>query len=101
MGYKSYSDSTLRSMTKDDLIRLVRMLEHNWQGAEESLNNQAKSLQIMFKDYRPVKHGKWIPTCDIDGEVVCENCSVCGMQFRVETVAECGLYCQHCGAKNG
>lgn len=59
MGYKSYSDSTLRSMTKDDLIRLVRMLEHNWQGAEEALNNQANSLQIMFKDYRPVKHGKW------------------------------------------
>lgn len=50
-------------------------------------------------DLQEVKRGKWIPTCDIDGEVVYENCSICGYQFYAEFVFDCGLYCPHCGAK--
>lgn len=46
----------------------------------------------------PIRHGKWIPTCDVDGELAYENCSVCGIQFRAEEVLDWGLYCPHCGA---
>ena len=31
-GWKSYKDSTLKSMSKDDLIDQIRCLEHNWAG---------------------------------------------------------------------
>ena len=31
-GYKPYKDSTLKSMSKDDLIDQIRCLEHNWTG---------------------------------------------------------------------
>lgn len=40
-----YSDSTLKSWKKEDLIEHIRILEHNWASAEESLNNQANYLQ--------------------------------------------------------
>lgn len=39
-GWKTYTTSTLRSMKKDDLIRLIRNLEHNWNGAEEKCERQ-------------------------------------------------------------
>ena len=31
-GYKTYKDSTLKSMSKNDLIEQIRILEHNWAG---------------------------------------------------------------------
>lgn len=31
-GYKPYKDTTLKSMSKDDLIDQIRCLEHNWAG---------------------------------------------------------------------
>lgn len=39
-GFKSYADSTLRGMTKDDLIEEIRVLEHNWAVAEMLVERQ-------------------------------------------------------------
>lgn len=45
-GWKSYKNSTLKSMTKDDLIDVIRMLEHNWAG--EIKANKLQTKRLMF-----------------------------------------------------
>lgn len=47
-----YSDSTLNSWSKKDLIEHIRILEHNWESAEESLNIQAKNYDRLLKQSR-------------------------------------------------
>lgn len=41
--YKAYSDSYLMSLTKDQIIELLRVAEHNFFATEEALNNSAKA----------------------------------------------------------
>lgn len=43
MGYKSYSDSYLMSLTKAQIIELLRVAEHNFFTTEEALNNSVKT----------------------------------------------------------
>lgn len=43
MGYKSYSDSHLMSLTKEQIIELLRTAEHNFFATEEALNNSVKT----------------------------------------------------------
>lgn len=40
VGHKVYADSTLRMMKKEDLIAIIRSLEHNWLEAEERCQRQ-------------------------------------------------------------
>lgn len=42
MGYKAYSDSYLMSLTKAEIIELLRVAEHNFFATEEALNNSVK-----------------------------------------------------------
>lgn len=42
MAYKAYSDSYLMSLTKAQIIELLRVAEHNFFATEEALNNSAK-----------------------------------------------------------
>ena len=48
LAYKVLSDSTLKSETKADLIERIRILEHNWLCAEESLANSVKNSDKIF-----------------------------------------------------
>ncbi len=43
MGYKVHSDSYLMSLTKAQIIELLRVAEHNFFTTEEALNNSAKA----------------------------------------------------------
>lgn len=43
MGYKAYSDGYLMSLTKAQIIELLRVAEHNFFATEEALNNFAKA----------------------------------------------------------
>lgn len=43
MRYKAYSDSYLMSLTKPQIIELLRVAEHNFFATEEALNNSAKA----------------------------------------------------------
>lgn len=43
MGYKAYSDSYLMSLTKAQIIELLRIAEHNFFSTEEALNNSTKA----------------------------------------------------------
>lgn len=45
-----YSDSTLKSWNKENLIELIRILENNWANAENSLNIQAKNCEMLLKE---------------------------------------------------
>lgn len=42
--YKVYRDSTLRSMTKEEIIGQLRCAEHNWQVAEVGRDVLSKRL---------------------------------------------------------
>lgn len=52
---KRYSDSQLMTMTKLELIGMLRVAEHNEDVAEEHLRQQVGNM----KDWVPVRHGYW------------------------------------------
>ena len=52
LANKVYTDSTLKGWTKEDLIEQIRILEHNWACAEESLNNSAKNSQKIIAEQK-------------------------------------------------
>lgn len=43
-----YKTSTLRRCTKQELIEHIRVLEHNWQAAEDCIKNQAKYMESIL-----------------------------------------------------
>ena len=48
LANKVYTDATLKKWKKEDLIEQIRILEHNWRCAEESLNNSVKNSDKIF-----------------------------------------------------
>ena len=52
LANKVYSDSTLKKWTKEDLIEQIRILEHNWSCAEESLANSVKNADKIFYEHK-------------------------------------------------
>lgn len=55
MGYKVYSDSYLMSLTKAEIIELLRVAEHNFFAMEEALNNSAKAGMEIAEKYDKAK----------------------------------------------
>lgn len=55
MGYKTYSDSYLMSLTKPQIIELLRVAEHNFFATEEALNNSAKAGMEVAKKFDEAK----------------------------------------------
>lgn len=55
MGYKSYSDSYLMSLTKAQIIELLRVAEHNFFVTEEALNNSAKAGMEIAEKFEKAK----------------------------------------------
>lgn len=55
MGYKAYSDSYLMSLTKAQIIELLRIAEHNFFATEEALNNSAKAGMEIAKKFDKAK----------------------------------------------
>lgn len=47
-GRKTYSDSTLKSMTKDELIRIIRCLESNLRNAHETNDIQYENCKRLL-----------------------------------------------------
>lgn len=66
--FKLHSDSTLKSLTKDELISYIHMLYHNWGVSDESYYNvmeYAKQLQqqcqwMPVEERPPEKEGYYI-----------------------------------------
>lgn len=55
MGYKAYSDNYLMSLTKPQIIELLRTAEHNFFATEEALNNSAKAGMEIAEKYDKAK----------------------------------------------
>ena len=55
MGYKAYSDSYLMSLTKAQIIELLRVAEHNFFATEEALNNSVKAGMEIADKYDKAK----------------------------------------------
>lgn len=55
MGYKAYSDSYLMSLTKAEIIELLRVAEHNFFVTEEALNNSAKAGMEIAENFNKAK----------------------------------------------
>ena len=47
-GRKTYSDSTLKSMTKDELIGIIRCLESNFRNAHETNDIQYENCKRLL-----------------------------------------------------
>lgn len=47
---KSYSDNTLKAMTKDELIKYIRMLEYNLDNKDITINYQYNLLVGLTKN---------------------------------------------------
>lgn len=51
-GRKTYSDSTLKSMTKDELIDIIRCLESNLRNAHETNDIQYENCKSLLSEER-------------------------------------------------
>lgn len=49
-GRRTYSDSTLKSMTKDELIGFIRSLEYNLRNAHEENELQREIFKKMYEE---------------------------------------------------
>lgn len=49
-GRKTYSDSTLKSMTKDELIGIIRCLESNLENAHETNDIQYENCKRLLSE---------------------------------------------------
>lgn len=45
LGYKKYSDSYLMKLPKGEIIKLLRVAEHNFFATDEALDNSARAGQ--------------------------------------------------------
>nr|DAV71745.1 MAG TPA: hypothetical protein [Caudoviricetes sp.] len=48
--HKPLADSTLKGMRKEELIRLIRILESNYEVANERIENQLKHIEALKRE---------------------------------------------------
>lgn len=53
-GWKSLSSSTLMGYKKDDLVGIIRMLEHNWAGSIKAETLQSRRLENFYNYYKDI-----------------------------------------------
>lgn len=61
--FKLHSDSTLKSMTKDELIRYIHTLYHNWSATDDQLRNVIKYANTLQDKVEYYKH-EYYSECD-------------------------------------
>ena len=65
-GRKTYSDSTLKSMTKDELIDIIRCLESNLRNAHETNDIQYENCKRLLSEERNKILDEVVKACDIE-----------------------------------
>ena len=65
-GRHTYSDSTLMSMTKDELIRIIRCLESNLRNAYETNDIQYENCKRLLSEERNKTLDEVLKACDIE-----------------------------------
>ena len=74
MGYKAYSDSYLMSLTKTQIIELLRVAEHNFFATEEALNNSVKAGMEIAEKYDKTKELLKLAICELGDAQDCDSC---------------------------
>lgn len=52
LANRVYSDATLKTWKKEDLIEQIRILEHNWACSEENYKNSVKNSEKLFAEQK-------------------------------------------------
>ena len=65
-GIKTYSDSTLKSMTKDKLIDIIRCLESNLKNAHETNDIQYENCKRLLSEEKNKTLDEVLKACDIE-----------------------------------
>lgn len=65
-GRRTYSDSTLKSMTKDELIDIIRCLENNLRNAHETNDIQYENCKRLLSEEKNKTLDKVLKACDIE-----------------------------------
>ena len=65
-GRKTYSDSTLKSITKDKLIDIIRCLESNLRNAYETNNIQCEHCKSLLSQEKNKTLDEVLNACDIE-----------------------------------
>ena len=65
-GRKTYSDSTLKSMTKDELINIIRCLESNLRNAHETNDIQYENCKRLLSEEKNKTLDEVLKACDIE-----------------------------------
>ena len=65
-GRKTYSDSKLKSMTKDELIEIIRCLESNLRNAHETNDIQYENCKRLLSEEKNKILDEVLHTCDIE-----------------------------------
>lgn len=97
MGYRAYSDSYLMSLTKAQIIELLRIAEHNFFATEEALNNSANIGTEIAEKYDRAKELLKLATDTINHNLhkSCYNCS----HFTSDRNCNIGKYLYGTGEK--
>lgn len=65
-GRKTYSDSSLNLMTKDELIDIIRCLESNFRNAYETNDIQYEHCKSLLSEERNKTFDEVLKICDIE-----------------------------------
>lgn len=65
-GRKTYSDSTLKSITKDELIDIIRCLESNLKNAYETNDVQYENYKRLLNEEKNKTLDDVLKACDIE-----------------------------------
>lgn len=64
-GRKTYSDSTLKSMTKDELIEVIRCLENNLRNVYKTNDIQYENCKRLLSEEKNKILDEVLHTCDV------------------------------------
>lgn len=65
-GRKTYSDSILKSMTKDELIEIIHCLESNLRNAHETNHIQHENCKRLSSEEKNKTLDEVLHTCDVE-----------------------------------
>lgn len=92
MPYKIYSDSYLMSLTKKQLIEILRTAEHNFKTIEEALNNSARVGKEYADKFDEAKRLLQLAITDFKKA---GSCSTCTRQSEVCDFGDCKYIWQY------
>lgn len=105
--FKLHSDSTLKRLTKDDLIDYIKMLYHNWAESDERAEHIKAYAEILHEKTEIPKKVIKLPKKERGYECICPRCEQFvgtivlnryGNGYQIDYVAD-DEYCCSCGQR--